>query len=87
MQGAAGIPAPLRVYLDSQPTLDLVENPMYHARSKQMLAKYHFVRDRVHKEKELVLIKISASQMGANMSTKNASVCVVRHNKKLLSMM
>lgn len=87
MQGAAGVPAPMRVYLDSQPALDLVNNPVYHARSKQILAKYHFVRDRVHKEKELVLIKISASQMGADMLTKNAGVGVVRHNKKLLGMM
>ena len=59
----AGVPAPLRVYLDSQPALDLVDNPVYHARAKQMLEKYHFVRDRVHKEKEVVLLKISANQM------------------------
>ena len=87
MQGAAGVPAPLRVYLDSQPALDLVDNPVYHARSKQILAKYHFVRDRVHKEKEVVLLKISANQMGVDMLTKHASVGLVRHNKKLLGMM
>ena len=69
------------------PALDLVNNPVYHARSKQILAKYHFVRDRVHNEKEMTLVKISASQMGADMLTKNASVGVVRHNKKLLGMM
>ena len=87
MAGAAGVPTPVRVYLDSQPALDLVNNPVYHARSKQILAKYHFVRDRVHNEKEMILVKISACEMGADMLTKNASVGVVRHNKKLLGMM
>ena len=87
MEGKVGVPAPIRVYLDSQPALDLVNNPVYHARSKQILAKYHFVRDRVHTEKEMVLVKISACQMGANMLTKHASVEVVRHNKKFLGMM
>ena len=86
MQGASGVPTPVRVFLDSQPALDLVNNPVYHARSKQILAKYHFVRDRVHNEKEMVLEKISACHMGADMLTKNASVGVVRHNKKLLGM-
>lgn len=87
MEGTAGVPTPVRVYLDSQPALDLVNNPVYHARSKQILAKYHFVRDRVHNEQEMVLEKISASKMGADMLTKHASVGVVRHNKKLLGMM
>ena len=60
MEGADAVPTPVRVYLDSQPALDLVINPVYHARSKQILAKYHFVRDRVHSEKEMVVEKISA---------------------------
>ena len=87
MEGEAVVPSPLRVYLDSQPALDLVNNLVYHARSKKKLAKYHFVRDRVHNEKEMVLEKISAGQMGADMLTKHASVGVVRYNKKLLGMM
>ena len=60
MEGKAGVPTPVRVYLDSQPALDLVNNPVYHARSKRILANYHFVRDRVHNEKEMILMKISA---------------------------
>ena len=35
----------------------------------------------------MVLEKISAGQMGADMLTKNASVGVVQYNKKLLGMM
>ena len=87
MHGDAAVPTPVRVYLDSQPALDLVNNPVYHGRSRQVLAKYHFVRDRVHSEKEMVLEKISAGQMGADMLTKHASVGVVRYNKKLAGMM
>ena len=87
MDSAAGVPTPVWVYLDSQPALDLVNNPVYHARSKRILAKYHFVRHWVHNEKEMTLVKISASQMVADMLTKNANVGVVRNNKKLLGMM
>ena len=64
MQEEAGVEKPVRILVDSQPALDIVHNPVYHARSKQILAKYHFVRDRVFKEKELVFEKISAGQTG-----------------------
>ena len=86
MQGEAGVERPVRVLVDSQPALDIVHNPVYHARTKQILAKYHFVRDRVFNEKELFFEKISASQMGADMLTKHANVGVVRYNKKLIGM-
>ena len=86
MQGEAGVERPVRVLVDSQPALDIVHNPVYHARTKKILAKYHFVRDRVFKEKELYFEKISASQMGADMLTKNANVGVVRCKKKLIGM-
>ena len=84
--GTAAVPKPIRVLLDSQPAIDIVHNPVYHARSKQILAKYHFVRDRVHIEKEMSVEKCSASQMGADMLTKHASVAIVRYNRKLLGM-
>ena len=87
MEGKARVPTLVRVYLDSQPALDLVNNPVYHAKLKQILAKYHFIRDRVHNEKEMLLLKNSACSMEADMLTKNASVGVVQHNKKLLGMM
>ena len=87
MPGEAGVGVPLKVLVDSQPALDIVHNPVYHARTKQILARYHFVRDRIFKEKELYFVKISAGQMGANMMTKHANVGVVRYNKKLIGMM
>ena len=52
----------------------IVHNPMYHPSSKQILARYHFVRDRVNHEKEITVEKCAANQMGADMLTKHASV-------------
>ena len=60
MQGEAGVEVPVKVLADSQPALDIVHNPVYPARTKQILTLYHFVRDRVFKEKEMHLVKISA---------------------------
>ena len=87
MVGEYDVPYQVRVLVDNQPALDILHNPVYHCRSKQILAKYHFVRDRVFKEKELAFDKISAEQMGPDMLTKHASVGVVRYNKKLIGMM
>ena len=87
MQGTVGVEVLVRVMVDSQPALDIVHNPVYHARTKRILARYHFVRDKVFEEKELYFVKISAGQMGADMLTKHASVGVVRYNKKLIGVM
>lgn len=76
----------VRILVDSQPTLDIVNNPVYHGRTKQLLARYHFIRDKVHNEKKMVFEKVSAGLMGADMLTKHVSVGVVRFNKKLLGM-
>ena len=86
MQGKAAIPKPICIYIDSQPALDLVNNPCYHNRSKHIQARYHFVRDRVYVEKEIEVENIPSGQMGADMLTKHASVGVVRYNKKPLGM-
>ena len=51
------------------------------------MASTHFMRDRVFKEKELYFEKVAGSEMGADMLTKQASVGVVRYNKKQLGMM
>ena len=87
MVGESAAPYQLRVLAENQPALEILHNPIYHCRSKQILAKYHFVRDRVFNEKELVFEKISVGQMGADTLTKHASVGVVRYNKNLIGMM
>ena len=64
MHGEAGVDKPVRILVDSPPALDIVHNPVYHARSKQILAKYHFVRDRVFKEKEVFFDKSQLARWG-----------------------
>ena len=87
MVGETAVPYPVRVLVDSQPGLDILHNPIFHCRTKQILVKYHFVRDRVFKHREMVFEKITSGQMGADVLTKHAAVNVVRYNKKLLGMM
>lgn len=87
MEGLTTIPILVRVLIDNQRALDLVNNPEYYARSKQILAKYHIIWDKIHNEKELVLNKVSSRQMGVDMLTKHASVGVVQCNEKLLGML
>ena len=87
MVGESAVRYQVRILVDNQPALDILHNLVYHCRSKQILAKCHFVRERVFKERELVFEKISAGQMGADMLTKHASVGVVCYNKKLIGMM
>ena len=72
------------LYVNNQPSIDLVHNLVYHARSEQILAKYSFIRHRVHQEKETEIRKVDTSEIWADMLTKNAIVAVIRHNKKLL---
>ena len=85
MQGKVVVARPIRIFMDSQPAIDLLNNPIHHPKSKQILARYHFIRDRVHNEKDLTVEKCSAPQMGADMLTKHASVGVIRYNRKILS--
>lgn len=87
MRGDAAVEQQVPIFVDSQPALAIVNNPVYHARSKHILARYHFVRDRMLVEKEILFKKISADKMAANMLTKNASVGVIQFNKKQVGMM
>ena len=87
MVGKGAAEYPVQIWADNQPALDIIHNPVYHARTKQILAKYHFVRDRMFKEKEVWFAKVSAGKMGADMMTKHAAVGVVRYNKKLVGML
>jgi len=40
-------PDPIIVYSDSQSALSLIDNPVFHDRSKHIAARYHFVREKV----------------------------------------
>ena len=60
---------------DSESAKALVENPIYHFRTKHITAKYHISRDRVV-EGEIVLEWVKSIMNIADMMTKHASIGV-----------
>ena len=70
---------------DSQSAKSLAENPVYHGRSKHILAKWHFIRQRV--TKGLVrLIDVRTESMAADMMTKSVGPSILSVNMKLIGM-
>lgn len=47
MVGEGAAVYPVQIWADYPPALDILHNPVFHARTKQILAKHHFVRDRM----------------------------------------
>ena len=63
------------VYCDSQSAIDLSKNSMYHARTKHIDVRYHWIREMVDDE-SLKVLKISTNENPSDMLTK-----VVPRNK------
>ena len=57
------------VYCDSQSAIDLSKNSMYHARTKHIDVRYHWIREKVENESFHVK-KIHTSENPADMLTK-----------------
>ena len=73
------------LFTDSQSAKLLVENPMYHGRSKHIRAKWHFIRKQV--EMGMVkLVDVRTELMGADMMTKSVGPAVLGVNMKLIGM-
>ena len=70
---------------DSQSAKSLAENPVYHGRSKHILAKWHFIRQRVTK-RLIKLFDVRTESMGADMMTKAVGPSVLAVNMKLIGM-
>ena len=70
---------------DSQSAKSLAENPVYHGRSKHILAKWHFIRQRVTKG-WIKLFDVRTEYMGADMMTKAVGPSVLGVNMKLIGM-
>lgn len=71
--------------IDRESAEALVENSMYHPRTKKILATYHCIRDRVA-EGEIILDWVKSEMNGADMMTKYANVGVQKTNKMLNGM-
>ena len=70
---------------DSQSAKSLAENPVYHGRSKHILAKWHLIRQRVTKG-WIKLYDVRTEFMGADMMTKSLGPSVLAVDMKLIGM-
>ena len=70
---------------NSESAKSLVENPVYHRRSKHILAKWHFIRQRVSKG-WIKLFDVRTESMGADMMTKAVGPLILAVNMKLIGM-
>ena len=70
---------------DSQSAKSLAENPVYHGRSKHILAKWHYIRQRVSKG-YIKLFDVRTDSMGADMMTKAVGPSILALNMRLIGM-
>ena len=86
LQGELGIGnLSVLLYGDNESSLKLAENPVFHQRSKQILLKYHSLRDRV--ESGIIeLCKVDTGLNAADMMTKNVGVGIQKVCKQLAGM-
>ena len=61
------------LYYDSQRVIHLAKSPVYHARTKHIQVRYHFIRSALE-DRVLMLEKILESQNSADMLTKTISI-------------
>ena len=57
------------LHCDSQSAIMLAKNPMFHAKTKHIDVKYHFIRD-VLDDKHMELVKVHTNDNLANLLTK-----------------
>ena len=61
---------PIVINGDNLSAQQLIKNPVYHARSKHIDIKYHYVRD-VYNNNDIVLKYVPSNEMIADLLTKN----------------
>ena len=76
----------LRVYCDSMSAIYLAKNQVYHARTKHIDVRFHFVRD-VLDEGDVMLEKIHTTDNPADMLTKVVSGVKFGHCLELLNIL
>ena len=57
------------LHCDSQSAIMLAKNPVFHAKTKQIAVKYHFIRD-VLEDKLMELVKVHMDDNSADLLTK-----------------
>ena len=57
------------LHCDSQSAIMLAKNPLFHAKTKHIAVKYHFIRD-VLEDKKMELVKVHTTENPADLLTK-----------------
>ena len=57
------------LYWDSQSAIQLAKNPMFHAKTKHVDVRYHFIRE-VLEDKQIQLVKVHTTENPADLLTK-----------------
>jgi len=73
----------LKINCDSMSAIYLVKNQVYHARTKHIDVRFHFVRE-ILDEGDIELLKIHRTENPADMLTKEVSGVKFTHCKALL---
>ena len=76
----------LEVYSDSQSAIHLAKNQVFHARTKHIDVRYHFVRE-ILEEEEIVIRKVPTLENPADMLTKVVTRAKFEHCLDLVNIL
>ena len=68
----------IKVHCDSQSAIHLAKNQVYHARTKHIDVRYHFVRE-ILEEGGVIIQKIQTTENPADMMTKMVTAVKFKH--------
>ncbi len=75
--------APIVIYCDNISNILVVNNPVYHARTKHIEVHYHFIREKVL-AKEIDLIHVNTKDQVDDIFTKALGINKLRKFRKML---
>ena len=76
----------INVHCDSQSTIHLAKNQVYHARTKHIDVRFHFVRE-IIEEGKICLQKIKTADNPADMMTKVVTTIKFNHCLNLINIL
>jgi hypothetical protein len=80
------VDVPVVIYCDNIISILLVNNPVYHARTKHIEVHYHFIREKVL-AKEINLIHVSIENQVVDIFTKALSIDKLRNFLKMFGVL
>ncbi len=78
--------APIVIYCDNISSILLVNNPVYHARTKHIEVHYHFITEKIL-EKEIDLIHVNTKDQVVDIFTKAFGTDKLRKFRKMFSVL